>query len=234
MVTREVINHIMTNRGQMVSDADLHGIVRKGGWQEMTGVKTVMRVYAKKILDHFLDGQGGASGRVINDAVWAARLRMLCGPDHTFPDATRKASGPLVLCCPLAVKFMVWRSNMWQTQIARARALADDAMRKALKDRQIMPMRRWQEDGTALAAYVRKMRTVPALVTDLTALKPTLMQAYDATCLHLLLSMHQPVSHVARKARAYGQIDHAHLQGCFVRVPKQDVGNVAYSDFMSN
>lgn len=47
----------------------------------MTGVMTVMRTYAHKVLDKYLDVFGLAFGREGSDAEWEARLQDYIGPD---------------------------------------------------------------------------------------------------------------------------------------------------------
>lgn len=100
-VTRACILNILQNRGSGLSEDTLMAIARWGGWECVTGVMTVMKVYAARIIDSYLNGAVLGLGHRAAQVDWEARLaeytshRCECATD--VRDASHMTGQPLLV-----------------------------------------------------------------------------------------------------------------------------------------
>ena len=64
-------------------------ITRRGGWQVITGTKTVIEIYARKIVDSLLDPYSLINGHEGSDAHWNRKRQKYLGVP-VFPRKPRK------------------------------------------------------------------------------------------------------------------------------------------------
>lgn len=63
---------LLRSCGKELPESQLQALVRWGGWTGHTGIMTVMRTYAGKVMDAFLDVYGLAYGRETDVQEWEA------------------------------------------------------------------------------------------------------------------------------------------------------------------
>ena len=78
-MSRTCILAIMESKGNELSPGVIEMLVRAGGWQAVTGATTVLRVYARKVVDDFLDYYSLALGYTMSNAAWQQRRRAYLG-----------------------------------------------------------------------------------------------------------------------------------------------------------
>lgn len=111
-VSRSCILAIFAHRGKQRPAGTLEMVTRWGGWQVVTGTKTVMDIYARRISDHFVDPYSMING---------LRVVMYNG------SVLLSASSTWVNLCflkgvvdwgrtqqPLQLRVVAWRSLLWQ------------------------------------------------------------------------------------------------------------------------
>jgi hypothetical protein len=152
-VTRTIIASIMENAGKGISEAVIQCICRLGGWQALTGVRTLLRVYAHKIIDTFCDSMSLQAGRRLGPRVWEERWQLYAGNHHHVP--VRTYSWVFELKLPLGVKVAEWCTSGWRVEQEECNRVALQALSCAERDGRLMPVRRWQEYGTAVREFIR-------------------------------------------------------------------------------
>ena len=100
----------MRQNGLELPEGVLTAILRAGGWQAVTGIPTVLRVYARKVLDQYIDMKSLSLGRDLGTEVWQQKIVEYLGR-HTFP--TEAIVDPGRAEIPMQVRFMAWRSLEW-------------------------------------------------------------------------------------------------------------------------
>ena len=66
-VSRTCILAILNSKGTELSPGTIEMMIRWGGWQAATGAKTVLRIYARKIIDKYLDPYRLSLGYELSD-----------------------------------------------------------------------------------------------------------------------------------------------------------------------
>ncbi len=86
-------------------------MVRAGGWQAVTGAKTVLRVYARRVIAEHLDMYSMSVGIERTEADWAKKREQYIGqpsfPPKPMVDLGRQQDNQ-------QLRVMVWRSVAWQ------------------------------------------------------------------------------------------------------------------------
>lgn len=154
-VSRTCIIGIMQNRGTELPPGLIDMMVRAGGWQAVTGAKTVLRVYARQVIDQHMDLYSMSLGFRRSDADWARKLEAYVG-DARWPDKPRANAGRTDSCLQLRV--LAWRSPAWLTQQAALNRCCDDIMTAAVVDKDIMPVRGYQELRAAFSHCKKHVR----------------------------------------------------------------------------
>lgn len=106
-VTRAVVMCILKSKGRAIPVDQLNVMIRWGGWQAVTGVMTVMRTYAHKIMDRYLDVFGLAFGREGSDAEWQARL------DDYMGIKLSRVSHSDAEGLPMQIKVHAWQTDIY-------------------------------------------------------------------------------------------------------------------------
>ena len=75
VVTRACILAILESEGKVLPPGRLDITIRWGGWQCVTGEKTVMRIYARKVIDAYLENYGLLYGQEPGKDEWAAKMK---------------------------------------------------------------------------------------------------------------------------------------------------------------
>ena len=103
-VTRAFILALFGSDGIGVDDKYVQSILRLGGWQCVTGAMTVFKIYARKVIDHYVDGQSLFLGRMEGRAYWQAKREQYTNcrkkPLRMFKEACSEAA-------PLQVRVFV-------------------------------------------------------------------------------------------------------------------------------
>ena len=68
------------HKGRELPLRTLEMITRWGGWQVVTGTKTVKETYARKVVDQFLDLYGVINGYDASDEQWKLKRQKYTGP----------------------------------------------------------------------------------------------------------------------------------------------------------
>ena len=69
----------MEIKGKQLPLGTLELITRWGGWQVITGTKTVMDIYAREIIDQFLDPYSLINGYQASDEHWERKKQQYLG-----------------------------------------------------------------------------------------------------------------------------------------------------------
>ena len=69
----------MDSRGTELPPGVIDMLVRAGGWQAVTGATTVLRGYARKTIDDFLNCYSLALGYTMSEAAWQQKRRAYLG-----------------------------------------------------------------------------------------------------------------------------------------------------------
>jgi hypothetical protein len=152
-VTRAVTIALLRSKGTALSDEVLNAIVRAGGWQAVTGAMTVMRVYARNILDEMLDTYALTFGVEASDEEWADRkrqyleVRILAERSITRRDAVPLGRIRTALRLPVA-----------QALQRAVNVTGAAVMGAALGHGEVMPVRRYREDGDAFRIFQGRNR----------------------------------------------------------------------------
>ncbi len=133
-------------------------ICRAGGWQGVTGLITVLRTYAHKVIDEYCDPLSIGCGRVHEKDTWDARLvdfygKVQCPNVPEDPDA---------MCLPLACKIRIWRSEPWVTRVAQLSAECSRLMHAGMSDPAIMPVARYTEARDCMTQELKKPHNLEA------------------------------------------------------------------------
>lgn len=152
-VTRGCVLMLLQSCGKELSESQLQALVRWGGWTGHTGIMTVMRTYAGKVMDAFLDVYGMAYGRKTDAREWEAKLQDYYGCP-LYPSAPVQDLG----CRPLhlQVKMAMHSFSKWQEHQRLLNSLVHTILRVAMLDVDLQPIRRYQEDRKLLNAALRK------------------------------------------------------------------------------
>lgn len=114
---------------------------------------TVIRTYAGKVMDAFLDVYGMAYGRKSDAQEWEAMLQDYCG-------SPLLSAAPIqdLGCRPLhlQVKMAMHSFSVWQQHQQLLSSLVHTILRVAMLDVDLQPIRRYQEDRKLLNAALRK------------------------------------------------------------------------------
>lgn len=141
-VTRACILDFMKNEGQQLSPGTMDVVVRWGGWQASTGVRTVMRVCARSVLDDHVDAYGLSMGMEMGRDGWAMRYANYLGkaiwPDVPFIDHGRQL-------LPLQFRVHVWRCDKWQQYLAELNRVAALVMQVAVGHSIVSPVNRFRQ-----------------------------------------------------------------------------------------
>ena len=118
--------------------ARVESIIRLGGWQAVTGSMTVFRIYARKVIDRYVDNHCLFLGRVHSQEHWKAKL-------HSYLDVRR----PPVLAFKDARSMHVQQLHMavvrcaaWREELGRLNGLAAKVLQLGIS---MMPVARYCE-----------------------------------------------------------------------------------------
>ncbi|DBA98302.1 TPA: hypothetical protein ACH3X1_001222 [Trebouxia sp. C0004] len=123
-----------------------------GGRQMITGTKTVMEIYARKIVDNFLDPYSLINGFEAREAHLERKLQRCLGPS-VFP--------ALVWCVGrtpehMQVRINAWHGEHWHRFQTGLNAVCHKIMQAASCDEGIMPIHRFVQGHRALCLYCAK------------------------------------------------------------------------------
>eukprot|EP00884_Botryococcus_braunii_P002272 jgi/Botrbrau1/12045/Bobra.0295s0001.1 len=110
---------------------------------------TVMRVYARKVIDAHIDLYGLSLGFGDRPAQWARRRADLTKHDRRPATPVRD-----VLGTPLSVMACVWRMPAWRMAHDVANRVGRSVMQVVLKDREVLPVKRYMADADALMVFL--------------------------------------------------------------------------------
>ena len=141
-VARTCILVIMRNKGTELPPGVMDLMVRAGGWQAVTGAKTVLRVYAQQVRDEYLDAYSMSLSVDNSNAEWARQLALYIGkPSFLKPpevDAGRDRNNS-------QVRIHAWRSPIWRKHQDELNAACAALMTAAASDHRIMPVKSYKE-----------------------------------------------------------------------------------------
>ncbi len=152
-VSRTCILAIFENRGKQLPLGTLEMVTSWGGWQVITGTKTVMEIYARKIVDNFLDPYSLINGFEASEAHWDRKLQQYLGPP-VFPveavlDVGRTPEH-------MQVRVHAWRGEHWHRFQTGLNAVCHQIMQAACCDEGIMPLHRFVQGRRAFCLYCAK------------------------------------------------------------------------------
>lgn len=139
-VSRTCILSILKNKGLSLSDDTIEGMIRWGGWQAVTGAKTVLRIYARRVVNKFLDGYDLSLGYEQSNEEWLRRQKEYLGkkikPEKDIIDRGRNEDH-------LAIRLLAWNSKKWQAFMKEINEACENIMSHSLSDRTLIPVRRY-------------------------------------------------------------------------------------------
>lgn len=150
-VSRTCILAILNSRGQEIPPGTIEVMVRAGGWQAVTGARTVLRIYARPVIDKFIDHYSLSLGYDVGEKEWAARKAAFFGVPR-FPEVPVVDAGRTQL--PLQLRLLALRSATWVNFMVELNAACANIMSAAMKDSVIMPIRRYRQDRRAFCLYI--------------------------------------------------------------------------------
>ena len=169
-VSRTCILAILASKGKELPPGTIEVMIRWGGWQAVTGAKTLLRIYARKVIDKYLDPYGLSLGYDLSDKAWELKRKEYLGlPRHPKVPVIDRGRNSL----PLQIRVHVWRCRRWMDfQKALNRACAK-IMAAAVADRDIMPVHRYRQGRRALSMYVSEHSELEVVqeYTDLLAMR---------------------------------------------------------------
>ena len=141
-VSRTCILGIMHNKGTELPPGLMDMMVRAGGWQAVTGAKTVLRVYARQVIDEHLDVYSMSLGIDSSPVDWARKIALYKGeavfPDKPVVDLGRGNDG-------LQFRMLTWRCPMWQSHLAALNHACSSIVHAAMFDQRIMHVKGYKE-----------------------------------------------------------------------------------------
>lgn len=109
-VSRTCVMAILNHQGKELPLGTLEMITRWGGWQVVTGTKTVMQIYARKIVDHYMDPYSLINGSEASPA-HRERMKLKYIGQDVFPKAQGVDYGRTQQ--HLQVLILAWRNSKW-------------------------------------------------------------------------------------------------------------------------
>ncbi|GLC44477.1 hypothetical protein PLESTB_000069100 [Pleodorina starrii] len=143
-VTRACMLDIIRNRGERLSRDTISAICRLGGWECVTGVMTVLKVYAAAVIDRFVCGASLTLGqeRVDEEEVWRRRRARLLGKPLV---PQRRIRDSMPVAGPLGLRHCI----RFDPAVLALREQITDATRQLLsiarEDRNEVPIARFRE-----------------------------------------------------------------------------------------
>ena len=119
---------IMNAQGRELPEGTLEVLIRAGGWEAVTGARTVLRVYARSVIDKYMDSYGLSLGHELGEEGWAARKAMYLG-EPSFPSRPLVVRGRCAL--PLQPRLLAWRSEAWMQHMNEMNTVCADIMTAA-------------------------------------------------------------------------------------------------------
>ena len=141
-VSRSCILTIMQHKGQELPPGTLEMITRWGSWQVITGTKTVMDIYARKIIDQFFDPYAMCNGYEASDEHWDRKRQQYLG-HSVFPKKQLVDPGRTVY--PLQLRVLAWRSQKWNKFQTGLNLVCCNIMHAAVADHDVMPIHRHKQ-----------------------------------------------------------------------------------------
>ena len=154
-VSRTCILAILDARGKELPLDVIEVMVRWGGWQAVTRARTVLRVYARKILDQFVDPYALSLGFEASEAEWEKRKAEYLG-SAIFPSQAIFDCGRSV--APLQVRMRAWQGRNWQNFQSALNDASAKMMRASFRDKDVMPMHRYRQARRAYNLYRKQHR----------------------------------------------------------------------------
>ena len=151
-VSRTCILAMMSTKGLELPLGTLELITRWGGRQVVTGTKTVMDIYARKIVDQFFDPYCMINGYEGSDEHWARKRQKYLGQAH-FPKVPFVDKGRTIQ--PLQLRVLTWRSVQWSKYQTGLNLVCSKIMEAALADDEIMPIHRHRQLRRAFNLYLQ-------------------------------------------------------------------------------
>ena len=150
-VSRTCILGIINSKGKELSPGTKGLMIRWGGWQAVTGAKTVLRIYARKVIDKYLDPYSLSLGHELSDKEWEAKRKEYLGVPK-FPEAPVIDWGRSSL--PLQIRVHAWRSECWLDFQRALNSCCANIMSAAFADKDIMPVNRYRQARRAFSVFV--------------------------------------------------------------------------------
>ena len=152
---------ILDKKGKELPEGTLQLVMRWAGWQAVTGTKTVMDIYARKIVDQFLDPYGIINGCCASAEHWERKLKKYLG-HPVFPDKPIIDLGHTQVHMQVCV--IAWRLHQWLQLQSGLNALGNRIMTAASVDDAVMPMNRYVQRPRAFNLYVAQFPSAPAVL----------------------------------------------------------------------
>ena len=152
-MSRTCILAIIASKGKELPPGTIEVMIRWGGWQAVTGAKTVLRIYARKVIDKNLDPYSLSLGHELSDKEWEVKKKECLGvprwPVEPIVDRGRSS-------LPLQVRLHVWRSQRWMGFHKALNEICAKMMAAALSDQEIMPVtvNRYRQVRRAFSVFV--------------------------------------------------------------------------------
>ena len=150
-VSRTCILAIIASKGKELPPGTIEVMICWGGWQAVTGTKTLLRIYARRVIDKFLDPYSLSLGYDLSDKAWELKKKEYLGcpryPEQPIIDRGRKN-------LLLQIRVHAWRSKRWTNFQKSLNDTCAEIMRSALADREIMPVHRYRQARRAFSVFV--------------------------------------------------------------------------------
>ena len=150
IVTRACILAILESEGKEISPGRMDVIIRWGGWQCVTGEKTVMRIYARKVIDAYMDNYALSYGRQPTKDEWAQKMT-----NYTAVEIQPKTKpcDPGRHLFPMQIRLHAWRGKRWQRFLHEMNRCMAVIIAAAKCSPSIMPVARYVQDRRAFSLY---------------------------------------------------------------------------------
>ena len=127
-------------------------IVRWGGWQAVTGARTVLRIYARNALDKFVDPYALSLGFALDAKGVQQRMEEYLGKS-VFPSKPIRERGREFM--PAQIRLQTYQSAAWLHFQQAMNEVCQAIMEAACNDKEIWPIRRYTEYREAFTTYLK-------------------------------------------------------------------------------
>ena len=151
---------ILDSKGVELPPGVVSIIARLGGWSPVSGDKTVMSVFARKVIDNHVDPYALSLGYTLSLGGWQNRRNKYLGevvqPATPTVDHGRDRM-------PLQLRMLVWRSSAWSRFLNTLNGCGSFIFTAARADLHVMPVHRYRQARRAFVLYMNLHASTPVV-----------------------------------------------------------------------